>query len=187
MQNLLFVLGGCLFLNKRSLTQLDWYNCTGFTSGCPEQRYSASTVYKCKSFFTVLLFVVWGLSSQLRIFHWMTNGSLLFCRLQIDWVNQLLWCYYSSASNTVSQLLASSFQEVLGIITILFNKSSFELLSGNGSPPLCNIHLSEINDGNYFLLISFICTIFENVPCTDSSVRRREFCMLRIWTLHRFY
>ncbi|XP_078327755.1 uncharacterized protein LOC111102455 [Crassostrea virginica] len=38
--------GCCLFLNKRSLTQLDCYNCTGFTSGCPEQHYNASTIYK---------------------------------------------------------------------------------------------------------------------------------------------
>ena len=49
LQNFLFVLGGCLFLNKRN-SKIDWYDCTSFPSGCPDEPYRGSLIYKCKCF-----------------------------------------------------------------------------------------------------------------------------------------
>ena len=41
---------------------------------------------------------------------------------------------------------------------------SLVLLRRNGTPPLFDVLPFEINNENYFLLIDFICTIFDNVP-----------------------
>nr|XP_022290912.1 uncharacterized protein LOC111102455 [Crassostrea virginica] len=37
--------GGCLFLNKRN-SKIDWYDCTSFPSGCPDEPYRGSFIYK---------------------------------------------------------------------------------------------------------------------------------------------
>ena len=80
LQNFLFVLGGCLFLNKRT-SNIDWYDCTNFTSGCPDEPYRGSLIYKCKCFlyFSVGYWLNWV--NQMLYILW------LFC------IGQFLYCY----------------------------------------------------------------------------------------------
>ena len=42
---------------------------------------------------------------------------------------------------------------------------------GNGTPPLCNVPLFEINNENDFSLIDLICTMFENFPRRSVSFK----------------
>ena len=56
--------------------------------------------------------------------------------------------------------------------SLLFKQKHRECVKGhqrkplrrNGTPPLFDVLLFEINNENYFLLIGFICTNFDNFP-----------------------
>ena len=52
---------------------------------------------------------------------------------------------------------------------MLLNLQSLSYLSfkENGTPPLFDVLPFEINNENYFLLIGFICTKFDNFPRTS--------------------
>lgn len=43
----IFVAGVCLVLDEKGI-DLESYNCTNFTNGCPDSFYFMNNVYKCK-------------------------------------------------------------------------------------------------------------------------------------------
>ena len=59
-----------------------------------------------------------------------------------------------------------------------------QALRGNGTTPLCEVLPYKINYDNYFLLISIICTLFDNFPNSSVGFLRLAICWLPVRVLH---
>lgn len=54
--NFVFVISGlCLYLSKKR-SDLDYYDCKSFKSGCPDRNYVGATIYECKEHYIINVF-----------------------------------------------------------------------------------------------------------------------------------
>ena len=143
-------------------------------------------IWPSRFFEISVIFWFWGYKSSEFTNHWISTNLVLIDLFLLEvcsLIYEILFAYYFVPDYYL--ILLSLHWRITGQVWIWswltysdsswkFNKNwqkpsmgewdSKFFLRRNGTPPLFDVLPFEINNENYFLLIGFICTIFDNFP-----------------------